>query len=115
MEVVPGDIFVDHRAGRRMRCHVLDETLAQDPDPPPVAQRLPVFRPCPHAMLLLSAIRRLCMTHRVQRRKGIAATRLVRPYTAAADAAKTRRDPMAMTSDILIRGGTVIDGSGRPG
>src|SRR5205807_6735364 len=29
--------------------------------------------------------------------------------------AKTRRDPMAMTSDIVIRGGTLIDGSGRPG
>ncbi len=74
MEVVPGDIFVDHRAGRRMRRHILDETLAHDPDPPPVAQRLPIFRPCPHALLPLSAIRPLCMTHRVQARKGIAAS-----------------------------------------
>src|SRR5690242_16755947 len=76
MQVVPGVIFVDHRPGRRMRRHVLDQTLAHDPDPPSVAQRLSVFRPSPHAVLLLSAIRRLCMTHRVRRRKGIAAARL---------------------------------------
>src|SRR6202043_2791504 len=60
MEVVPGDVFVDHRAGRRISGHVFDETLAHDPDPPSVAQRLPVFRPCPHAVLPHSAIRRLC-------------------------------------------------------
>src|SRR5271155_3496942 len=53
MEVVPGDIFVDHRARRRMRRYVLDETPAHDPAPTPAAQRLPVFRPSPHAVLLL--------------------------------------------------------------
>jgi len=58
MQVVPGDIFVDHRAGRRMRRHVLYQAFAHHPDSPPVAQRLPVFRPSPHAVLLPFAIRR---------------------------------------------------------
>ena len=50
--IVPGDIFVDHRAGRGMGGHVVDHAFAHDPDPAPVAQRLPVIRPCPHPLLL---------------------------------------------------------------
>src|SRR5271166_5245981 len=51
-QVVPSDIFVDHRPGRRMRCHILDQTLSHDPDSPPVTQGCPVLRPCPHRLLL---------------------------------------------------------------
>ena len=52
MHVVPGDVFVDHRAGRRMRRHILDQALAQDPYTPPVTQGRPVFRPRPHYFIL---------------------------------------------------------------
>ena len=113
MEVVPGDIFVDHRAGRRMRRHIVDAALAHDPDPPPVAQRLPVFRPSPHAVAPASRNPPPVYDAPSAEPEGDSGCRLVLTYTAAADAAKTRWDPMAMTSDILIRGGTVIDGSGR--
>src|SRR6266404_5116960 len=34
-----------------MRGYVVDEAFAHDPNPPPIAQRLPVFGPCPHGLL----------------------------------------------------------------
>src|SRR5437660_2872139 len=41
--VVPGDVFLDHRAGRRVRRDIRDETLAQHPNLSPVAQCFAVF------------------------------------------------------------------------
>ena len=46
--VVPEGIFLDHRLRCGVGGHVLDPPLAHDPDPPPVAQRLPVFAARPH-------------------------------------------------------------------
>src|SRR5204863_7231652 len=49
MPVVPGDVFLDHRAGGRMRRDVLDLALAEHPDLAPVAQRLAIIGAGAHA------------------------------------------------------------------
>ncbi len=43
MPVVPGNVFIDHGARRRMRGDVVDGAFADDPDLAPVAQRIAVL------------------------------------------------------------------------
>jgi len=85
-EIVPGDVFVDHRARRRVGGHVVDEARAHDPDPAPVAQRLPVIRPCPHVLTLLGCHRAgKCTAHR-----GAGQTPRARPSRVGASAGAAR-------------------------
>ena len=41
--IVPGDIIIDHRAGRRMRRHVIDPTFTNNPDFASVTQAVAIL------------------------------------------------------------------------
>ncbi len=54
MAVVPGAIFVDHGARRRVAGNVVRPAFAHDPYPAPVTQRLAIVSSCPHSKNLNS-------------------------------------------------------------
>ena len=56
MAIVPGDIFVDHRACGGMRRDVVDQAFAHDPDPTPVAKGLAVVGAGSHDAFSLFAV-----------------------------------------------------------
>ena len=57
MAIVPGDIFIDHRARRGMGGDVVDQAFAHHPDATSVAQGLAVVGARSHDDLSLSPVR----------------------------------------------------------
>ena len=56
MAIVPGDIFIDHRACGGMRRDVVDQSFAHNPDTTSVAKRLAILGAGSHDAFSLFAV-----------------------------------------------------------
>ena len=48
MAVIPGDVRLEHSAGRGVGDHAFDQSTVHHPNPAAIAQGCPVVRACPH-------------------------------------------------------------------